>query len=306
MAAEPSTTDAVYALPLPPEGGPNGGPPCEKVEDLMESLNSFAKANGYCLVRRQASNYHDGKPTRYYVYCDRSSQHVSHSRGVRRATTRKSNCPFVAAVKANKSTDYKWVFELRAEEKYRTHNHDVSSAVSHAHAHRFTEQMEQQVRSMASVGISPMDIHATLKSGFPDHPVDRKDIYNFLQRNKRTPDVGHSQWKCDKEGSYLITGGSTGLGRAMLQWLADEGAQYLIVPQRLGVASPAAATTLISELRNRGVTVLAPTYDPTSASSLSNMLKTCGQDMPPIRGYINAAMALQVRELVMTRAGDRD
>ncbi|KAK6216414.1 hypothetical protein LQW54_003618 [Pestalotiopsis sp. IQ-011] len=42
-------------MPAPPEGGPFGGPPCKTVEELMDSLNKFAGAWGYALVRRNAA-----------------------------------------------------------------------------------------------------------------------------------------------------------------------------------------------------------------------------------------------------------
>lgn len=65
------------------------------------------------------------------------------------------------------------------------------------------------------------------------------------------------------------------------------------MPSRSGGAKSTAATRLVSELRAQGVTVVTPACDVSSASSLSKMLKGCGRDMPPIRGCINAAMALQ-------------
>ena len=54
-------------LPLPPEGGE----PCESPDSLKDSLNRFARAyGGYRLVKQNAANYQNGRPTRYYLYCD--------------------------------------------------------------------------------------------------------------------------------------------------------------------------------------------------------------------------------------------
>ncbi|KAI1081559.1 hypothetical protein F5B20DRAFT_588591 [Whalleya microplaca] len=102
-----------------------------------------------------------------------------------------------------------------------------------------------------------------------------------------------SQWRCYRDASYLIAGGSGGIGRAILRWLASKGARYLIVPSRSGGVNSMAAANLVSELREQGVTVVTPACDVSSASSLSAMLNSCSSEMPPIRGCINAAMVLQ-------------
>ncbi|PKY00277.1 polyketide synthase [Aspergillus campestris IBT 28561] len=100
------------------------------------------------------------------------------------------------------------------------------------------------------------------------------------------------QWVFDSQASYLIAGGSGGLGRAIMQWMADRGAKHLIVPSRSGATSKAAASVL-AQLTKRGVTVYAPRCDVSCETSFSDMLVECARVMPPIKGCINAAMVLQ-------------
>ncbi len=100
------------------------------------------------------------------------------------------------------------------------------------------------------------------------------------------------EWTFDRNASYLIAGGSGGLGRAILRWMADRGAEHLIVPSRSGTKSKAMAET-VAELTARGVNIVAPVCDVSSTSSLASILDECAITMPPIKGCINAAMVLQ-------------
>ncbi|KAI0133842.1 putative polyketide synthase [Xylariales sp. AK1849] len=99
-------------------------------------------------------------------------------------------------------------------------------------------------------------------------------------------------WTLDENASYLISGGSGGLGRATLRWMVDRGAKHLIVPSRSGATSKAAAK-LVAELMARGVNVVAPKCDVSSETSLATVLAECRRTMPPIKGCINSAMVLQ-------------
>ncbi|KAI0804310.1 hypothetical protein GGR55DRAFT_691161 [Xylaria sp. FL0064] len=100
-------------------------------------------------------------------------------------------------------------------------------------------------------------------------------------------------WKFEPRASYVVAGGFGGLGRAIIRWMVDRGAKRLIILSRSGPVS-AAAIELVSSLVARGVTVVAPKCDVSSATSLARVLKECeAQAMTPIRGCINAAMVLQ-------------
>lgn len=99
-------------------------------------------------------------------------------------------------------------------------------------------------------------------------------------------------WKFNADASYLIAGGSGGLGRAIAKWMVDRGAKNLILPSRSGAASKA-AKELIEELTARGVNIVAPKCDVASETELADVLDNCARTMPPIKGCINAAMVLQ-------------
>ncbi|KUI64108.1 Lovastatin diketide synthase LovF [Cytospora mali] len=105
--------------------------------------------------------------------------------------------------------------------------------------------------------------------------------------------VTRATWKFDASATYLVAGGLGGLGRAIIKWMAERGAKNLVLPSRSGAASPS-AIAVIEELRHKGVRVLTPRCDVSSATELSAALSSVMQaDFPPIKGCINAAMELQ-------------
>ncbi|KAK3302820.1 polyketide synthase [Chaetomium strumarium] len=113
-----------------------------------------------------------------------------------------------------------------------------------------------------------------------------EDMVSYFVREER-------HWRFDGQGSYLIAGGSGGLGRAIVRWMADRGAKHIIIASRSGATSEA-ARGLLAELGARDVNVVAVQCDVSSESSLAGMLEECTRrGMPPVRGCINAAMVLQ-------------
>ncbi|KAF7558100.1 hypothetical protein G7Z17_g20 [Cylindrodendrum hubeiense] len=102
----------------------------------------------------------------------------------------------------------------------------------------------------------------------------------------------HPTWTFDAATSYLIVGGSGGLGRAIVKWMVGRGAKHLILPSRSGAISKAAAD-MVAELTARGINIMAPKCDVSSEANLASVLNDCAHTMPPIKGCINAAMVLQ-------------
>jgi NAD(P)-dependent dehydrogenase (short-subunit alcohol dehydrogenase family) len=93
----------------------------------------------------------------------------------------------------------------------------------------------------------------------------------------------------------VVAGGLGGIGRAILEWMADRGAKHLIVPSRSGADTPN-RIDIVQRLAERGVSIHAPKCDASSLDSVAQMLKDCDKTMPPIKGCIIATMALNVRK----------
>lgn len=93
----------------------------------------------------------------------------------------------------------------------------------------------------------------------------------------------------DGEGTYLITGGLSGLGAATAHLLADRGARHLALLSRSGPDAPG-AHTLLRELTDRGVQATAHAADVTEEAALRRVLDAVDATGRTLRGIVHAAM----------------
>jgi acyl transferase domain-containing protein/acyl carrier protein len=90
-----------------------------------------------------------------------------------------------------------------------------------------------------------------------------------------------------RDGTYLISGGLSGLGLAVAGALGEQGAGRLVLVGRRG-ETPAAGP-VIASLRAEGVRVETAALDIADATALAGLLARLRQDGPPLRGVIHAA-----------------
>ena len=95
----------------------------------------------------------------------------------------------------------------------------------------------------------------------------------------------------DAEATYLVTGGLTGFGLATAKWLMAKGARYVALLGRRGMDTPG-ASQLVADMRAAGVTAEVIAADVTDRDSLAGAMKRIGQDLPPLKGVVHAAMVL--------------
>ena len=93
-----------------------------------------------------------------------------------------------------------------------------------------------------------------------------------------------------RDGSYLVTGGLSGLGPVVARWLAERGAGRIVLVGRRG-ATPD-TTPLLDSLRAHGCTVVAEALDVTDAAALGALLARLRAGGPPLRGVIHSAGVL--------------
>jgi myxalamid-type polyketide synthase MxaE and MxaD len=98
------------------------------------------------------------------------------------------------------------------------------------------------------------------------------------------------------DGSYLITGGLGGLGLAVAEWLAGQGARHLALVSR-GRPS-AAAQEVLDRLERSGAQVMLLHADVARADELAGALARLGETLPPLAGVVHAAGVLDDKTLL--------
>ena len=93
------------------------------------------------------------------------------------------------------------------------------------------------------------------------------------------------------DGTYLITGGLGGLGLSLAAHMAGRGARHLVLASRRGAPRPDEEAALRA-LRRTGVEVRTARCDVARGGDLARLLTRVRAAMPPLRGIVHAAMAL--------------
>ena len=158
----------------------------------------------------------------------------------------------------------------------------------------------QVIAAAANATITPLPLRA-----FPLHAS--ADAFRFMAQarhigkivivpERSTRDALH---RLLPNASYLVTGGLTGLGLLTAERLAERGAMHLVLVGRRD-ASDSANQTLAS-LRARGVNVHSIKADIGNADDVARVMREIAAGMPPLRGVIHSAGALDDGALLQTQ-----
>ncbi|QHC23520.1 type I polyketide synthase [Streptomyces sp. GS7] len=147
---------------------------------------------------------------------------------------------------------------------------------------------------------------------FPAHRI--ADAFRLMQRSRHIGKVVVSldgpvpvrparvRPRMDEEGTYLVTGGLSGLGAVTAEWLAARGARRLALVGRRGAGTPGAAA-LLSRLAALGATAQAYAVDVTDAEAMRALVRSIDSGGHPLRGVIHAAMHLEDEKLTALEDG---
>lgn len=95
------------------------------------------------------------------------------------------------------------------------------------------------------------------------------------------------------DASYVIVGGTGGIGLDIASWLPEKGANNIILVSRSGVKTEKAEQT-IQDLVRQGVNVQVCRCDVADKQSVEQNLVPLLARMPPARGVVYGAMVLRV------------
>ena len=102
----------------------------------------------------------------------------------------------------------------------------------------------------------------------------------------------HQAFTVNPDGVHLVTGGLGGFGIEAARWLADRGAQRILLVGRSGVPS-AEGREVIAELTARGVRVETKACDIASRRSVDALIQGIEAAGDKLSGVIHGAMVLQ-------------
>ncbi|KAM0809251.1 hypothetical protein AB5N19_09594 [Seiridium cardinale] len=93
--------------------------------------------------------------------------------------------------------------------------------------------------------------------------------------------------------TYMIIGGTGGLGRSMTRWMVGRGARHILLISRSGRKQGLVAD-LVEELKQSDdAEVVVKACDAADMDSVTRVVAHCQKEMPPIAGVVHAGMVLR-------------
>ena len=160
-----------------PEPIPNPlipGDAASSAETLFKTINTFAKENGFGIVRRNKYSY-QGRLIRYSIQCDRfGNLELQGALVFETEGSRKCGCEWMIIAEALE--EGKWLLRQHKDAKHHQHNHTRSITPS---AHLSHRRLTTPVKATIESASRRAGIRASIvEEQFPDTTLLRKDIYN--------------------------------------------------------------------------------------------------------------------------------
>ncbi|WP_406208075.1 SDR family NAD(P)-dependent oxidoreductase [Kitasatospora sp. NBC_01560] len=128
----------------------------------------------------------------------------------------------------------------------------------------------------------------------------------FARRMVHAP-VGEARpirgWR--PRGTVLVTGGTGSLGPRLARWLADNGAEHLVLASRSGPDAPGAAD-LAAELTARGVAVTLAACDVADRDAVAGLLDGLRADGHTVRAVLHTAAFIELTSVLDTTVESLD
>ncbi|MDA3892626.1 MAG: SDR family NAD(P)-dependent oxidoreductase [Salinivirgaceae bacterium] len=97
--------------------------------------------------------------------------------------------------------------------------------------------------------------------------------------------------KFDANGTYMITGGASGLGLGVANWMTTRGCKNLVLLSRSGTKTEEEAA-IVQSMLDKGVKVMLAKGSVDNQNDMDRIFKEIKDTMPPLKGIQHAAMVL--------------
>ncbi|KAF3398157.1 Compactin diketide synthase mokB [Penicillium rolfsii] len=94
------------------------------------------------------------------------------------------------------------------------------------------------------------------------------------------------------DASYILIGGTGGLGRSIARWMSSKGARHIVLVSRSASVNDQ-VQALVDQLAVDGTHVIVKPCDVSSRQSVEDLVKEKMKDLPPVRGVVHGAMVLR-------------
>lgn len=176
---------ANMAMSLAPPDFPE---PFPTHEGAFSALQQWARDHGYAVSRHKPSNYANGLPRRYEIVCAfGGTPYTSKSNGIRKSTTRKTNCPFKVKLVQQRALGDLWAMTVMCGH----HNHGPNDPVTFREHSRGRGQHVRDVEAQSrEAGATGRGIRTSLQANNPGLLVTERDVWNA--RSRRPHDAAES------------------------------------------------------------------------------------------------------------------
>ncbi len=129
-----------------------------------------------------------------------------------------------------------------------------------------------------------------------------------IARLVRRPDAAPTSARPRTDGSYLITGGTGGLGLQVAEWLAQQGAGEIVLLSRSGQPTDPTDPRLVqlSRLAETGCVVHVVAADVADPQAMAAVFQQFGTVWRPLRGIVHAAVQMSSAPIVGLEADQLD
>jgi acyl transferase domain-containing protein len=150
-------------------------------------------------------------------------------------------------------------------------------------------------------GIGSKSLHPLPRTEFP---IDNAAAaFRYMAQAQHTgkvvvslPPDASARGMVRQDGTYLITGGLSGIGLLAAEWLVEKGARHLVLMGRRG--APEAALPVLERLATSGAQIKVVQGDVSRLDDVERVLAGITVSMPPLRGILHSAGVLDDGVLV--------
>lgn len=148
--------------------------------------------------------------------------------------------------------------------------------------------IQSMLRDIAA-GFESQTLHPLPLQVFP--LTKAADAFRYMAQARHIGKIVLSQDvatdRLSPEATYLITGGTGGIGLRVARWAVEQGARHVVLVSRRGATAEAQA--LAAELGEQGAEVRILPADVSERESVHQVLAEISKTMPPLRGIIHCA-----------------